>query len=54
MTTKPIKMAEIKLTEEEVNAAVAVLRSGSLRQGKECESFEDEFCQRFGASHAIT
>lgn len=51
---KSIGMAEIKLTEEEIAAAVRVLRSGALRQGKECEAFEREFAEKVGASHGVT
>lgn len=47
-------MAEIKLTENEIEAALRVLRSGALRQGKECESFEMEFAEKIGAKHAVT
>ena len=47
-------MAEIKLTEEEIAAAVKVLRSGFLRQGQECDSFEQEFAQKVGAKYAVT
>ena len=49
-----IAMAEIKLSEREIEAAVAVLRSGALRQGKQCEAFETEFAERVGARHALT
>lgn len=51
---KKIDMAEIKLTETEVEAAVNVLRSGALRQGKECDSFEKEFADYSGAKYAVT
>lgn len=47
-------MAEIKLTEAEINAAVRVLRSGALRQGKECDAFESEFAEKVGAKFAVT
>ena len=40
-----IGMAEIRLTEKEIQAAVRILRSGALRQGKECAAFEQEFAQ---------
>jgi len=50
---KPIRMVEIRLTEQEVEAAVAVLRSGALRQGPECEALEQEFAARTGARHAV-
>lgn len=48
-----IDMAEIRLTEAEIAAAVEVLRSGALRQGKQCEAFETEFAAKVGARHAI-
>ncbi len=51
---KQISMVEIALTEEEVDAAVAVLRSGALRQGKECDAFEQEFAEKVGARYAVT
>jgi len=50
---KPIRMVEIGLTEEEVAAAAAVLRSGNLRQGPECEAFEKEFAAQTGARYAV-
>ncbi|MBU4184776.1 MAG: DegT/DnrJ/EryC1/StrS family aminotransferase [Proteobacteria bacterium] len=49
-----IGMAEIKLTDTEINAAVRVLQSGALRQGKECEGFEEEFAEKVGAKYAVT
>lgn len=49
-----IGMAEIKLTETEIEAAVRVLRSGALRQGKECAGFEEEFAEKVGARYAVT
>lgn len=54
MTVHIIQMAEIKLTEEEIASAVRVLRSGSLRQGKECEAFEQEFAQKVEAKYAVS
>lgn len=51
---KPIQISEITLTESEIDAAVSVLRSGALRQGKECAAFETEFAEYVGAKHAIT
>jgi perosamine synthetase len=44
----------VKLTEEEIQAAVEVLRSGNLRQNGECEAFEREFAAKVGARHAVT
>lgn len=52
--TNPIQMAEIKLTEKEIEAAVAVMRSGALRQGKVCATFEEEFARKVDAKHALT
>jgi len=51
---KALQMAEISLSEEEVEAAVGVLRSGALRQGKQCDAFEAEFAARVGARYAVT
>jgi len=53
MSKQTIAMAEIKLTEEEIAAAVKVLRSGLLRQGQECDAFEQEFAQKVGAKYAV-
>ena len=53
MTVHNIQMAEITLTEGEIASAVRVLRSGSLRQGKECDGFEQEFSQKVGAKYAV-
>ena len=50
---KNIPIAEIKLTKEEVAVAVNVLESGALRQGKECNAFEQEFAAKAGARFAV-
>jgi perosamine synthetase len=49
-----INMAEIKLSEEEIAAAERVLRSGALRQGRECAAFEQEFSEKVAAKYAVT
>ena len=49
-----IGIAEIKLTEAEIDAAVEVLKSGNLRQGPHCQAFEEEFAAYVGAKHAVT
>lgn len=49
-----IAVGETKLTESEIDAAVSVLRSGALRQGKVCKAFEEEFAENVGAQHAVT
>lgn len=44
-----------KITNEEINAVVEVLRSGVLssRRGKKTREFEDEFAKYIGVNHAI-
>lgn len=49
-----IGIAEIKLTDAEVQAAVDVLKSGNLRQGPHCQAFEEEFAAYVGAEYAVT
>ncbi|MGC9195052.1 MAG: DegT/DnrJ/EryC1/StrS family aminotransferase [Syntrophobacteraceae bacterium] len=49
-----IEISKVKLTEEEIEAAVDVLRSGSLRQNGQCEAFEREFASVVGARYAVT
>ncbi len=49
-----IAVGETKLTENEIDAAVAVMRSGALRQGAVCKAFEEEFAEKVGARHAIS
>ncbi len=51
---KKIEMSEICLSEEEIQAAVDVLRSGKLRQGEQCDAFEREFAHKVGAEYAVT
>ncbi len=49
-----INIAEIKLTKEEINAAIGVLESGGLRQGPHCAAFEKEFAEYVGTSYCLT
>ena len=51
---KNIKMSEVRLTEEEIQAAVEVMRSGNLRQDGQCEAFEREFALKVGSRFALT
>jgi len=51
---KKIDMAKIELTDNEIDAAVAVLQSGALRQGKQCKAFEEEFATKTGARFAVS
>ncbi len=52
--TKTIPISDVTLTESEISAAVEVLRSGNLRQGKKCQAFEAEFAEAVGAAHAVS
>lgn len=49
-----IPIADTSLSAKEIEAAVRVLKSGSLRQGKECDAFEREFAGHVGARHAVS
>lgn len=49
-----IQMADTHLSEEEIQAAVRILRSGALRQGPECDAFENEFAALTEAKHAVS
>lgn len=49
-----IPIAETKLTRAEIEAAIGVLESGALRQGRECEAFEQAFAARSGARCAVS
>jgi perosamine synthetase len=49
-----IRIAETQLTAKEIGAAIAVLESGKLRQGKICAEFEKRFSGQVDASYALT
>lgn len=49
-----ISVVSARLGESEISAAVEVLRSGQLRQGKKCTEFEREFAAATGAEFALT
>jgi perosamine synthetase len=49
-----ISIANTLLQDKEIEAAVQVMRSGALRQGKICEEFEKEFSAHVGSKHAVT
>ncbi|RJR33933.1 MAG: DegT/DnrJ/EryC1/StrS family aminotransferase [Deltaproteobacteria bacterium] len=53
MTVKKINMADTRLTEAEITAAVEVLRSGLLRQGPQVAAFEKAFAEFTGAKFAV-
>ncbi len=48
-----IPVARPFLGDEEIEAVVAVLRSGNLVQGRLVEQFERQFCELIGARHAV-
>ena len=51
---RTIRIGETKILSNEISAAIDVLKSGSLRQGKVCKAFEDEFAGKVGADYAIS
>jgi len=48
-----IPIVKVRLSEEEIEAAVEVLRSGRLVQGKKVEGFERVFAEKVGAKYAV-
>lgn len=48
-----VGMIAVKLSEEEINAAVEVMRSGMLAMGKRVAEFEAKFAEMTGAKHAL-
>ena len=49
-----IPLAQVQLSEREIEAVTEVLRSGKLREGEKCRQFEQRFAQVVGAQHATT
>lgn len=50
----PIPFVAAGLAEEDIEAAIGVLRSGMLRQGKKSDAFEERFARMTDAPHART
>jgi len=48
-----IPIAKVELADEDIDAAVEVLRSGSLVQGRRTREFEEAFAAHVGSKHAI-
>jgi perosamine synthetase len=48
-----VPISKVVVSDEEIAAVVAVLRSGNLREGPECRAFETEFAAAVGAEHAL-
>src|ERR1041384_1757265 len=50
----PIPFMSTALTEADIAAATAVLRSGMLRQAAKCAELEERFARLSGGKHAMT
>jgi perosamine synthetase len=48
----PVPMVRVDVAEEDIQAAVAVMRSGMLAQGRNVEAFEKRFAEMTDAPHA--
>ena len=48
-----IPIARVELAAEDIEAAVDVLKSGSLVQGRKIQEFEKAFAEQVGSKHAI-
>ncbi len=54
VNASPVPMISVKLEESDIEAAVEVLRSGMLAQGKKCAAFEERFAKMTEARHAMS
>jgi len=52
VSAEPVPMVRVEITDADVDAAVAVLRSGMLAQGGRAAAFEERFAAMTGAAHA--
>jgi len=50
---KIIPVSKVALGKEEIQAALEVLKSGNLRQGKKTEEFEKAFAEKVGAKYGV-
>lgn len=48
-----IPIAKVELSSREIEAAIEVLKSGNLRQGKVTEEFEHSFADKVGSQYAV-
>lgn len=53
-TVKPVPFMMTALAENDIQAAIAVLRSGMLRSATQCAALELKFAEMSGAKHAMT
>ncbi len=54
VSAKPIPFMSTALSQGDIDAAVAVLKSGMLRAAKKCEEFEQKWAAITNARHAMT
>ena len=54
VSATPVPFMSTALSEADINAALAVLKSGMLRAAKKCEELEQRFAQLSQAKHAMT
>lgn len=54
VTETNVPMISVSLTESDIEAAVAVLRSGMLAAGKNAKAFEERFAELSDAKHALS
>lgn len=48
-----IPIANVQLSDDEIQAAVEVLKSGYLRQGPKTKEFEEKFAEKVGSEYAV-
>lgn len=53
MTSPAIPLFDLVMTDEDLEAVAAVLRSDQLRAGEQVEAFEREFAAHLGVRHAV-
>ncbi len=53
MSNPAIPLFDLVMTDEDLDAVAAVLRSGKLRAGEQVEAFEREFAAHLGVRHAV-
>ncbi|MBC7833615.1 MAG: DegT/DnrJ/EryC1/StrS family aminotransferase [Phycisphaerales bacterium] len=54
VSASPVPFMSTGLTEQDIQAAIVVLRSGMLRAAKKCEELETRIAQISGSNHAMT
>jgi dTDP-4-amino-4,6-dideoxygalactose transaminase len=53
LSAPAIPLYDLRMSDEDIAAVAAVLRSGRLAQGEQVEAFEREFAEHLGVRHAI-